>query len=407
MMKKSGGCSRAYLLKGALATPVAMASASLAAEPSASRASAGEKRPPLPTRKLGRNGPDVSMLAVGGQSEASGVGFYERAWDLGFRYFDMADCYRGGQSERDLGAWLRKYPERRGEIFIVDKDHPKRLSDLPGMLDKRLEVLGTDYLDLFLIHGIGPKEYGEQCYDWPKSREFKQISEKMKKSGKTKLVGFSCHDPQKGRFLHAAAEGGFVDAILTSGGPFYKPDDDHDRMVDAVHQAGIGLIQMKLIRNAKKIPKRVPEFDAMGLTTHQAALHAVWSDERVTAGCVWMNNDEEMTIAAEAARLYEKPLLSRHKQILRDLILAHGPALCPGCPSCSAHAAKHGDGLSDVSRFVAYYEQDGKTDAAQLYQALHPNERNVDGVDLEVMRIQCDYHVDYPEIVKRARRYFA
>ena len=35
------------------------------------------------------------------------------AIDRGIRYFDTADCYKGGQSERDIGTWLEKHPERR------------------------------------------------------------------------------------------------------------------------------------------------------------------------------------------------------------------------------------------------------------------------------------------------------
>lgn len=373
---------------------------------------AGEKTPsgalpPLQKRRLGRNGPEVSILAVGGQAEITSVEYYDRIWDLGIRYFDVADCYRGGKSERALGEWIRKYPGRRKEVFIVDKDHPKRIADIPRMIDKRLDVLGTDYLDSFLIHGISAKEYGEQSYDWPKSREYKQMCERMKKSGKTRLMGFSCHDLQSDRYLHAAAEGGFVDMILTHSSPFFEKGDAHDRAVEACHRAGIGLVFMKVMRNAKQVPKRLPEFDQLGLTTHQAVLHALWSDERVTAGCIWMANDEQMAMNAEAARLYEKPLQAQHKQLLHETILAHSPVLCPGCPSCIAFSEKHGVDLKSISRYVAYYEQDGTTDAARLYQALHPDERNVDGIDLEAMRMQCDYHVNYPEIVKRAQRYFA
>ena len=81
--------------------------------------------------------------------------------------------------------------------------------------------------------------------------------------------------------------------------------------------------------------------------------------------------------------------------------------MCPGCASCLAHADKYGTDLKSISRFVAYYEQDGTREAAELYQSLHPAERNVVGIDLEAMHKGCDYHVNYPEIVKRANRYFA
>ncbi len=405
MKNKNSTCSRQSLLKGMLATPALVVATSVSAnEESSSKKSRSSL--PLPTRKLGRNGPEVSMLAMGGQAEALTPEYYDKAWDMGIRYFDVADCYRGGQSERELGKWLRKYPERRGDVFIVSKDHPRKLSDLPRMLDKRLEVLGTDYLDAFLIHGLGAKEYGEESYDWPKSPEFKKISERLKASGKTRLMGFSCHDLQSDRYLHAAAEGGFVDVILLHSSPFHQNDDGADRALEACYQVGIGLVGMKVMRNAAKVPKRIPEFDELGLTTHQAAMHAVWSDHRFAACCIWIANEEQMAMNTEGARLYKKPLLAEHKRILHDVILAHEPALCPGCPSCKSFAETHGVDLKSISRYVAYYEQDGSREAKRYYQALSPTERDMEGLDLVALQNSCAYNVNYPDLVRRAEYYF-
>ncbi len=398
-------CSRQSLLKGMLATPALAAVVSVSAkEGTPARKPAASD--PLPTRKLGRNGPEVSMLAMGGQAEALTPEYYDKAWDMGIRYFDVADCYRGGQSERELGKWLRKYPERRSEVFIVSKDHPRKLSDMPRMLDKRLEVLGTDYLDAFMIHGLGAKEYGEESYDWPKSPEFKKISERMKASGKTRLIGFSCHDLQSDRYLHAAAEGGFIDVILLHSSPFHQKGDGADRALEACYQAGIGLVGMKVMRNAAKVPKRIPEFDELGLTTHQAAMHALWSDHRFTACCIWIANEEEMAMNTEGARLYKKPLLAEHKAILRDVMLAHEPALCPGCPSCKSFAETHGVDLKSISRYVAYYEQDGSREAKRYYQSLLSKDRDLNPLDLVALQAGCEYNVNYADIVRRANYYF-
>ncbi len=406
MKKQFTACSRQNLLRGALATPIALAAASVNAKPNPGGGLAADHSIPLPKRKLGRNGPEVTILAMGGQAEALTPDYYDKAWDMGIRYFDVADCYRGGQSERELGKWLRKYPERRSEIFIVTKDHPKKLSDLPAMLDKRLKVLGTDYLDLFLIHGLSAREYGEEAYGWPKSMEYKQICEDLKASGKTRLMGFSCHDLQSDRFLHAAAEGGFVDAILLHSSPFHTKGDGDDRALEACHRAGIGLIGMKVMRNAAKVPKRIPEFDKLGLTTHQVALHALWSDSRYSAACIWISNEEEMAINAEAARLYKKPLLAEHKQLLNKVMLAHEPVLCPGCPSCREFGKSHDLDFKSISRYVAYYEQNGNRDAKSQYRALTHVERNTEGIDLVAMQNGCHYNVNYPDIIKRAERYF-
>jgi predicted aldo/keto reductase-like oxidoreductase len=410
-MSTNDSFSRRRFLIGALAAPVTIALGQSSPEdvtkPDLPKIMPTPSSTPLPRRKLGKNGPEITMLCLGGQSEASCAEFYEKAWSMGIRYFDLSDCYRRGQSEKDLAAWLALHPERRSEVFIASKDHPKKLSDLPGMLKKRLAAIGTSYLDLFMIHQISAKEYGEEAYEWPKSPEFKQICRDLKASGKVRLMGFSCHDPHFDRFLHAAAEGGFVDAILMPATTILRGGEKNIKALDACHEAGIGLMCMKVMRNAKNMPKRIPEFDQLGLTTHQAALHAVWSDERISGAVVWIANDAEMAINAEAARLYKRPLKTAQIDLLRELMLANNPVLCPGCPACKAFAASHDLDLNKISRYVAYYEQDGTLDARTAYQEMTNAEKNAQGIDLVRLRDSCDYKIDYPRIVQNAQRYFA
>lgn len=414
MSKNNNSFSRRHFLKGAIAAPVGLALTTAHAVnplditvPDLPKVMPVPSEKPLPRRKLGRNGPEITMLCLGGQSEASCADFYDRAWAMGIRYFDVSDCYRGGQSEKDLAAWNQRRPERRKDVFIATKDHPKKLSDIPAMVDKRLKAIGTSYLDLFLIHQISAKEYGEQSYEWPKSPEFKKICEDLKAAGKVKLMGYSCHDPFFDRYLHAAAEGGFVDAVLMPATPFLNMNEKNDKAIEAAYQAGIGLMCMKVMRNAKKMPQRIPEFDKLGLTTHQAALHAVWSDHRVSGAVVWIANDTEMAINTEAARIYKHPLTAENKTLLKNLMLASDPVLCPGCASCKTFAEAHPLNFNKICRFVAYYEQDGNLEVREHYQAMPAAEKDTNGIDLVVMRERCDYKIDYAKIIAKAERYFA
>ena len=52
---------------------------------------------PLPTRKLGRNGPNVSMLIFGGDMSAYSPQYLDLGWSLGIRYFDTASHYGNGK----------------------------------------------------------------------------------------------------------------------------------------------------------------------------------------------------------------------------------------------------------------------------------------------------------------------
>ena len=403
--------SRRQFLKTTLTLPVALAAApavvtqnALAADAPASPGASA----PLPKRQLGKSGPQVTMLCMGGMMGALSPDYIDIAWSMGIRYFDTADCYLGGNSEKIFGAWLAKYPERRKEIFLVSKDHPhKGPAQLLEMIDRRLAACGTKYLDAFYIHGIGTSEYGQASLNWPKSDEFRKTAETLKSSGKVKMVGFSCHDGHLNDYLNAAAQGGFLDIIMLRYTPFFKKGDAFDRAVDAVHGASIGLVAMKTMRNTRDIPKRLPEFDKLGLTTHQAVLQACWSDPRISVVCNMIDNVSQMQASTAAARDYKTPLNIAHVQLLKDAILAARPTMCPGCPSCDAFAATSEFALLDIARFVTYYEQDGLLEARESYQALPAAARDAAGVDLAALRDNCAFHVNYPDIVKRAERNFA
>jgi predicted aldo/keto reductase-like oxidoreductase len=403
--------SRRHFLKTTMTLPVALAVAPVmmtqavsAGDAPASAATAA----PLPKRQLGKSGPQATMLCLGGMMSALSPDYIDLAWSMGIRYFDTADCYLGGNSEKIFGAWLAKYPERRKEIFLVSKDHPHQgPKQMLEMIDRRLDACGTKYLDAFYIHQLSPREYGENSVNWPRSDEFKKTAETLKSSGKVKLVGFSCHDGRLNDYLNAAAQGGFIDIIMLKYTPFFNRGDAFDQALDAAHQAGIALVAMKTMRNTRDIPKRLPEFDKLGLTTHQAVLQACWSDPRISVVCNMIDNVDQMQTSSAAARNYKAPLKSAHIQLLKETILAARPTMCPGCPSCDAFAATSGFALLDIARFVTYYEQDGLLEARAFYHALPAAARNADGVDLAALRDRCAFRIDYPEIVKRAQRNFA
>jgi hypothetical protein len=243
--------------------------------------------------------------------------------------------------------------------------------------------------------------------DWPKSDAFKKTADKLKSSGKVKMVGFSCHDDQAPQYLAAAAAGGFLDAIMVKYTPFFVKGGDFDKSLDACHQAGIGLIAMKTLRNAADVPTRLPEFDQLGLTTHQALLQAVWSDPRISAVCNRMENVDNIQSSAAAVRAYKAPLKLAHRELLRETVLASRRTMCPGCPACNRLGAELGFAFSDIARYVTYYEQDGNLRAREFYHQLPAARRDASKVNLAALRDACQFKTDYPEIIRRAERYFA
>lgn len=362
----------------------------------------------LPTRRLGRNGPMVSMLALGGDMQAhSALSLVNRGWALGMRYFDTAQKYGRAQEEAIYRGWFAQHPERRKDVFLVSKDYPKKKGpeQLLEMIDQRLAALGTDYLDLYFIHQLCPEVYGAASVEWPKRDVFRRVAETLKSSGKCRMVGFSCHGGPE--YIQAAADGGFLDAIMVQYTPFYERGGAFDRALSACHEKGIGLIAMKTLRHAGNVPRRLPEFEKLGLTTHQALLQAVWSDPRITAVCNSVRNFDQMRSSLDAAHGYKKPLEIAQIDRLREVVLASRRTMCPGCPSCDALAASTPFAFRDIARYVTYHEQDGYGEAGELYRALPAAARDATSTDLAALRDACAFGIDYPEIAAHAARYFA
>ncbi|MEX0323951.1 MAG: aldo/keto reductase [Puniceicoccaceae bacterium] len=401
-MSTKQNTSRRNFLKSSIALPAAVASIPASTAIAAKAASSNA----LPTRKLGANGPEVSMLNLGGLMTAHSTNYMELAWKMGIRYFDTAFVYKKGQSERDVGAWVRKHPELRKEAFIVSKNYPRGgMHETAGKLDECLENMGVDYVDLYFIHAMGPKPYGEESLNWFKSDEMKKIFEDIKASGKAKMCGFSCHDALLVDYLNAAADGGFVDAIMFKYDPLMEKGSELDQAIQRCYDAGIGLIAMKTMRAFKKAPLTHPDLESSGLTMPTAVLKTIWSDKRMSSLCSAIENVQQMEENTEAARSFDKPI--DVKKTLGELASLTDSTMCPGCPSCAAWARKTEYAFQDVSRYVMYYEHDGNREARDYFRSLSQAERSHAGVNLAQISEDCSYNIDYAEIARRSEKYFA
>jgi predicted aldo/keto reductase-like oxidoreductase len=391
---------RGFLQTGAIATASALTTASRS-----QAALQSAKAPIIPRRALGKTGAEVTILNLGTWRSPGLDRLIRFAYASGIRYFDTADCYG---SEPAIARWLQQMPEVRKEIFLVTKDHPNTPRELIAQLDQRLATLQVDHVDLFFIHGIG-KDYGDESLEWPKSKEFKETIGAIKKSGKARFVGFSCHDARKAEYLQAAADGGFVDAIMLQFTPWLEKDAPLNRALDACHKRGIGLISMKQVagqsdRILQEVPKRAPDLIAKGLTPYQALLQAIWTDERIASSCVSMRNLDQIREDAHAAATFA-PLKTSEIEQLRDACLAAGPTFCADCDGRCARAAGTPAALGDLTRFLTYHDQYGyRGEARRLYAALPESERDWKGADLEAARRACPNRLDFATLLPRADR---
>jgi 1-deoxyxylulose-5-phosphate synthase len=125
--------------------------------------------------RFGQTGLKVSQLCLGTMSlgssawkgwvldEAASIPILQRALDLGVTFFDMADWYSLGRNEEVVGQNLLRMSARDRLVLATKVYYP--MSDDPNdrglsakhiaaSIDRSLARIGTDYLDLYVIHAF-------------------------------------------------------------------------------------------------------------------------------------------------------------------------------------------------------------------------------------------------------------
>jgi hypothetical protein len=115
----------------------------------------------MPTRNLGKTGYKIGIFSLGGQAalekpenEAVAVPIVERALDLGVNYIDTSSIYGGPArwSEQYIGKVMAR---RRSQAFLATKTKERTRDDSLRMIEKSLQLLQTDHVDLWQLHDVG------------------------------------------------------------------------------------------------------------------------------------------------------------------------------------------------------------------------------------------------------------
>ena len=158
-------------------------------------------------RDFGRTGMRVSVLGLGcggfggvgsapelfgkGEDRRTAFALMNQAVELGINYFDTADSYGGGESERTIGAWLK---ERKGrdrlvlstKVFYAIGEGPNDRSlsrrHIMQAIDGSLRRLQTDYVDLYVTMEPDP--------DTPEEETLTTMND-LVRAGKVRFMGSS------------------------------------------------------------------------------------------------------------------------------------------------------------------------------------------------------------------------
>jgi uncharacterized protein len=377
----------------ALAQPAAPADA----------APAAIKPSKIPTRPFGKTGVNVSMLGLGGIFDTiSNQLVLKQALDWGVTYWDTAEGYQNGNSEKGMGMFLEKNPQARKDLFLVTKSHG---GDMTDALNKSLERLKTDYVDMYFIHGLGNTgELNDSVKTWV---------EKMKADKKIRFFGFSTHSNME-TCLQGAAKLGWIDGIMLKYDYTIMGTDAMKSAMDAAAKAGIGLTAMKTqARQAIKTEteadlKMGGHFIQRGFTQFQAKLKVLWENPQLSCICSQMGSTTVLQ-ANIAAALDKTTLTARDHSILLEYAEATRSLRCAGCAEFCEAAPGHQAPICDVMRVLMYHRSYGDVELAQTTFRKLPEtaRRGLADFDYTAAERACPQGLPIAQLMREANELFA
>lgn len=132
---------------------------------------------------FGEPSPDFHQWAIGPDDTRAVI---KRALDTGINFIDTANCYSFGTSEEYIGAALRNLGIARESVVLASKVHFNEgglsADAIKREIEGSLKRLGTDYLDLYIIHRFD--------YDVP-MEETTEALDDLVREGKVRALGAS------------------------------------------------------------------------------------------------------------------------------------------------------------------------------------------------------------------------
>ena len=160
----------------------------------------------------------------------------KKALDLGINFFDTANVYSHGTSEEFLGRAIREYTSRDKVVIATKVYFNEGKLSKQGILtsvDESLKRLGTDYIDLYIIHRFD--------YDTP-VEETMETLDSLIKAGKVRALGASAMYGYQFHNMQLCAEKNGWTKFETMQNHYnllYR--EDEREMIPICHQYGVSL----------------------------------------------------------------------------------------------------------------------------------------------------------------------
>ena len=376
---------RHFLSQGFLASVAGFASA-----PGALSRAESASNPSLTYRVLGKTGLKVTSVGCGCAFTAD-ASVIERAADLGINYFDTARIYQHGNNERLVATALKG---KRQKIYLSSKTDGTTKQAALEELDTSLRELGTDYLDVWYLHG---KDHPSASLD--DLFEAQQIAQQK---GKTRFTGVSTHHAND--MVPFLIKKGATDVVLSAYN--FTMEKITTAGLTQADAAGLGVVAMKVMAGGFREHK--PDDPAHSKLKREgamlAALKWVLKDPHVHTTVPGMT---DMDYLEENLKAMSEPYSPQEEQILARQLDFIAPLYCRMCGECDGHCAK-GLPVADVLRYVMYADGYGQFEAGRdQFKQLPVELASVRCGECPTCTVECRHGVRVRHRLSKAQEMFA
>ncbi|WP_044010943.1 aldo/keto reductase [Paucilactobacillus wasatchensis] len=201
--------------------------------------------------KLGHTDINVSKICIGAMSFGEPGSMHDwslnyddsekvikHALNLGINFFDTANVYSKGTSEEYLGRALKENNVARDQVVLASKVYfnPGRLSSeaIHREIEGSLKRLGTDYLDLYIIHRFD--------FDTPIEETMEALND-LVKSGKVRAIGASAmYGYQFNNMQQVAKDNGWAQFQTMENHYNLLYREDERELIPICQQMGVSLM---------------------------------------------------------------------------------------------------------------------------------------------------------------------
>jgi len=383
--------SRRSFLAGSLSLPAALKSAPLSAAQESG----------LPYATLGKTGLRVTRLGFGGTA-ATDPSVAARAIDMGINYIDSARVYLNGNHERMIGGVIKG---RRQNLVVESKTTAKTRDAALRDLEASLKELGTDYLDIWHLHGCNtPAELPDELFEAQRT---------AKQQGKIRFAGVSMHFTMKDMIPYLVKMGQ-TDVILTAYNFSMPPEMDMENTLAAARKAGIGIAAMKVMAggfNRIQRGDRLYTDNPSGLTAQLkkpgamiAAMKWVLRNPSVDSAVIGMANDEQVEEDIAAVR---QPFTDDDRKLLAAQLEYIRPLYCRMCGACTGQCPE-GLPVGEMLRILSYADGYGQFPMArERFRDLPRLAREVRCENCNLCSVHCPHGVRVQERLTLAQNWLA